>query len=311
MKLKKYLTKKNVIIFIIILLVICITALVIYLLNNTIIFKSTEDIKNDLTGIQNDISNKEENKDVIDNKLYKDDVGVSEETLYIKQNAPDKVKKSVEGTNIGLEKTTKSVLDLDYDKKLFEILRELRRKIADENNIPPFIVFTDVSLKEMSTYYPTTVENMLEISGVGVNKLEKYGEIFKETIQNYVVENNIAVPKIVKKAHSDSEKNKKISKDSTYLATYKLYQSGKTIAEIADERDLSHQTIENHLVKCYAMDLEIDLSKDLHQNFEKEIFEVIDEFGVNKLKILKENLPNEVSYFDIRYYIEKYKKIKK
>ena len=209
------------------------------------------------------------------------------------------------------EKTTKSVLDLDYDKKLFEILRELRRKIADENNIPPFIVFTDVSLKEMSTYYPTTVENMLEISGVGVNKLEKYGEIFKETIQNYVVENNIAVPKIVKKAHSDSEKNKKISKDSTYLATYKLYQSGKTIAEIADERDLSHQTIENHLVKCYAMDLEIDLSKDLHQNFEKEIFEVIDEFGVNKLKILKENLPNEVSYFDIRYYIEKYKKIKK
>lgn len=108
MKLKKYLTKKNVIIFIIILLVICITALVIYLLNNTIIFKSTEDIKNDLTGIQNDISNKEENKDVIDNKLYKDDVGVSEETLYIKQNAPDKVKKSVEGTNIGLEKTTKS-----------------------------------------------------------------------------------------------------------------------------------------------------------------------------------------------------------
>ena len=93
MKLKKYLTKKNVIIFIIILLVICITALVIYLLNNTIIFKSTEDIKNDLTGIQNDISNKEENKDVIDNKLYKDDVGVSEETIYIKQNARDKVKK--------------------------------------------------------------------------------------------------------------------------------------------------------------------------------------------------------------------------
>lgn len=108
MKLKKYLTKKNIIIFIIAIVIICITSLVIYLLNNTIIFKSKENIKEELLGLQNDIVNKEDDEKIIDNKLYKDDVGVSEETLYIKENASNKLKESVQGTNIGLEKTIKS-----------------------------------------------------------------------------------------------------------------------------------------------------------------------------------------------------------
>ena len=74
-------------------------------------------------------------------------------------------------------------LQLDYDTTLFEILKELRLKIAQSNNIPPFIVFADISLKEMSTYYPTNVENMLKITGVGASKLEKYGEIFMRLLK--------------------------------------------------------------------------------------------------------------------------------
>ena len=66
-------------------------------------------------------------------------------------------------------------------------------EIAQLNNIPPFIVFTDVSLKEMSTYFPINVENMLKITGVGVSKLEKYGKIFIDTISKYVEENNIKI----------------------------------------------------------------------------------------------------------------------
>lgn len=87
--------------------------------------------------------------------------------------------------------TPTSSEELNYDVNLFEILRKIRKEIAMANNIPPFIVFTDVSLKQMSTYFPTTADAMLKISGVGINKLEKYGDIFIDAINKYVLENNI------------------------------------------------------------------------------------------------------------------------
>lgn len=88
------------------------------------------------------------------------------------------------------EKLRSEINNLAYDENLFEILRTLRRKIATANKIPPFIVFTDVSLKEMSTYFPTTVDKMLQINGVGVKKLEKYGDEFMKAIEEYLKENN-------------------------------------------------------------------------------------------------------------------------
>ncbi len=195
--------------------------------------------------------------------------------------------------------------DLTFDENLFEILKTLRREIAEINKIPPFIVLTDISLKEMSTYYPISVDNMLKISGVGVNKLEKYGNIFIETIQKYVTENNI---QIIQKPDKKSPKSTTNSKENTNLVSYDLYHTGKSIDEIAKIRGLTRQTIENHLINCYELNLEINLTKDIQMQFEKNIFDAIDEFGYEKLKILKENLPNKVNYFDIRYFIAKYKK---
>ena len=107
MKIKKHLTKKNIIIFSIILTaMLLITILMVYLVSNTIIFKSDEEVKDDLLEIQDNI--KEGNNKKIDNKLYNKDVGVSGETLYIKENASDKLKESAQGTEIGFEKSTKS-----------------------------------------------------------------------------------------------------------------------------------------------------------------------------------------------------------
>ena len=80
----------------------------------------------------------------------------------------------------------------DYDTKLFEILRNLRMEISKELRMPPFIIFTDVSLKQMSAFYPTTVEEFLNIDGVGNFKLEQYGDRFLEAISKYVIENKIS-----------------------------------------------------------------------------------------------------------------------
>ncbi|MDC4241092.1 DNA helicase RecQ [Clostridium tertium] len=76
---------------------------------------------------------------------------------------------------------------------LFEILRELRFNIANEEGVPPYIIFGDNTLREMSTKYPLNLEELMNISGVGEVKLNKYGEIFINTIKDYVDENNIKI----------------------------------------------------------------------------------------------------------------------
>lgn len=201
--------------------------------------------------------------------------------------------------------------DLAFDENLFELLKSLRREIAEINKIPPFIVFADVSLKEMSTYYPVSVDNMLKISGVGMNKLEKYGNLFMETIQKYVTENHILIPsKIEKTTSRNNSKTAKSAKENTNLVSYELYKQEKSIDTISKMRGLTRQTIETHLINCYELDLDIDLAKDIQIKFEQEIYHAIDEFGFQKLKILKENLPSSVTYFDIRYFVAKYKKEK-
>ncbi|MEX0920208.1 MAG: RecQ family ATP-dependent DNA helicase [Candidatus Pacearchaeota archaeon] len=77
---------------------------------------------------------------------------------------------------------------LDYDKKLFIKLKILRRKIADERKVPPYIIFSDVSLQEMAFCLPKNSEEFLEIKGVGQQKLEDFGGLFLKEIRNYLGE---------------------------------------------------------------------------------------------------------------------------
>lgn len=212
--------------------------------------------------------------------------------------------------------TSKTSEELDYDENLFNVLRDLRMQIARENNIAPFIVFSDASLKQMAHNFPLDAESMLNISGVGLNKFDRYGNNFINVISKYVKENNISIPE---KNNSSEEllnidikkSNNKLpsqKKEDTRITTYNLYKSGKSINEIAIERNLTKNTIENHLIACYELGMDIDIEKDIHTEFENNIVNVIHELGTEKLRPLKDALPDKVSYLDIRYYIAKINK---
>lgn len=192
---------------------------------------------------------------------------------------------------------------LPFDVKLFEILRELRMEVAVKNNVPPFIIFADVSLKQMSTYYPTDVDSMLKISGVGTFKLEKYGDVFIDAIRDYVTEHEIKKSYILEKPKNNTTSTPKID---TKLVSYELYtKDGKTIKEISEVRELTERTVEQHLLDCYENGMEINLEKEVNTNFENEIYTAINKCTSGKLREIKDMLPNEVSYFDIKYYIIK------
>ncbi|HEY9840299.1 MAG TPA: HRDC domain-containing protein, partial [Candidatus Obscuribacterales bacterium] len=75
--------------------------------------------------------------------------------------------------------------EIEYDKTLFERLRALRKQLADEANVPPYVVFSDASLAEMASAMPQSKDALLNIHGVGSHKLERYGAVFLEEIKAF------------------------------------------------------------------------------------------------------------------------------
>lgn len=182
----------------------------------------------------------------------------------------------------------------NYNMELFNILKNCRKELAIKENIPPFVIFSDSTLISMCKKTPVTEEQMMNISGVGRYKYDKYGEIFINLIKHYLTSN--VLPK--------SERNKKIKED-TKLVSYDLYKKGTSIEEIANIRGLTKQTIENHLLKCFEDGLDINLEKYVNTEFEVAIKDAIKKLGTKKLRPIKDILPSQVSYFDINYYIIK------
>jgi len=81
-----------------------------------------------------------------------------------------------------------------HDEELYEKLKELQREVARKKNLPPYVIFQESSLEDMATKYPTTMDEMENISGVGKNKALKFGQPFIELIAEYVEENDIERP---------------------------------------------------------------------------------------------------------------------
>jgi ATP-dependent DNA helicase RecQ len=74
---------------------------------------------------------------------------------------------------------------LEYDEGLFQSLRALRKRLADEQRVPPYVIFSDATLVEMAAFHPTEPEALLRINGVGAQKLGRYGSAFLEAIREY------------------------------------------------------------------------------------------------------------------------------
>lgn len=81
-----------------------------------------------------------------------------------------------------------------FDKNLFALLKDLRKTISNAENLPPYVIFQDPSLEDMCIQYPTNMEEMTHITGVGAGKAQKYGKPFIELIKNYVEDNEIERP---------------------------------------------------------------------------------------------------------------------
>ncbi|ADU29021.1 DNA helicase RecQ [Evansella cellulosilytica] len=206
-------------------------------------------------------------------------------------------------------KVEKQPKKISTSHPLFEELRQLRGDLAKEANVPPYIVFSDKSLNEMCTYLPMSVEDMLEIKGVGEQKFERYGEIFLSAIKSYVENNpeakNDSAPKL-----SPPLENRRITQHNvdlngakvpSHLLSIQLFQEGKTIEDIAEQRGITTVTVENHLLRGATSGEKISFDHLISDETKQLIVDKIEEVGLaHGIKPIKEALPEHISYFAIK-----------
>lgn len=190
------------------------------------------------------------------------------------------------------------------DDSLFELLRAVRKKIADRERVPPYVVFADSTLKEMSEFRPADRQALRLIKGVGETKLARHGDEFLRVIGQYVAEHgagreNGAGPAADGVAKGDDT--------PSHVVTLNLFTAGRSLQEIAALRKLKPVTVQDHLVRCSQEGHAIDWAPILPAQHEALIFAKIEELGADKLKPLKDALPDEIDYAAIKAAICKHK----
>jgi ATP-dependent DNA helicase RecQ len=169
--------------------------------------------------------------------------------------AVDEEEESIERTN-GTAKA--------YDEKLFEILKTLRKKIAKEKNLPPYVIFQDPSLEEMATTYPISKEELAQVNGVGMGKVNKFGKEFINVIQTYVDENDIETAKDVVVKSS-------VNKSKIKIFIIQQIDRKVDLEEIADSKNISFDEMLTEIENiCYSgtrlnIDYYLDQVLDKHK----------------------------------------------
>ncbi|MDR2656124.1 MAG: DNA helicase RecQ [Oscillospiraceae bacterium] len=188
----------------------------------------------------------------------------------------------------------------DYDRKLFKLLREKRREIASAQGLPPYIIFSDVSLRDMCIAFPRDRDSFLGVHGVGQKKYSLYGEDFIAIIQDYAAKNDIKPRSSSARRRDAVPERLPGAKTDTRQQSYDLYAAGMTVENIAKYRKLTVATVENHLMECKLKGLEV--REFIQEDYKDRIFELI-KSGVTLASKIKEALPGEVKYVTINYYL--------
>lgn len=176
---------------------------------------------------------------------------------------------------------------------LFQRLRSLRKQLADEQSVPPYVVFADSTLKLMAQLQPQSLTEFAKLSGVGSHKLAQYGNRFVAEIQAYCGEQGLSV-------QTDATTPSTAFPSDTQLLTLQLHREGLSIEEIAQKRGLSINTINSHLIELIEMNQPVDLNQLVLPVRQQLIMKAIQAVGTASLKNIYEYLGQSYTYDEIR-----------
>jgi ATP-dependent DNA helicase RecQ len=200
-----------------------------------------------------------------------------------------------------------TVLDADA-RELFERLRYTRYQLAEEMNIPPYMIFPDSTLRAMAVRRPDTRERFGALSGVGATKLEQFSGPFLREIAAWLDERNLpawpegdAPSPPARERRERRERGVEGRNTPTWRVTLELYHSGLSVEEIAGQRGLASSTIAGHLSDAIEAGEDVDVRALVPAEHARRIEEALARLGEGALTPVKEALGEDVSYNEIRF----------
>lgn len=185
--------------------------------------------------------------------------------------------------------------------ELYATLKRWRNMICSETGQPIYMVANQATLQEISDYLPLNKKDLMQISGFGKAKVEKYGDEILETVESFCSRHNLETNMAAKQANPKRERKSKSTelKTDTKTVSFNLYKEGKDIAAIAKERNLTSGTIEGHLAWFIGND-EIDISELVSKEKQKQIMNAVAVHGTENHKTLLDTIPGDISYGELR-----------
>ncbi|MGH7953548.1 MAG: HRDC domain-containing protein [Limisphaerales bacterium] len=199
--------------------------------------------------------------------------------------------------------------EIACDEVLFEKLRALRKQLADERAVPPYIIFSDVSLRQMARFYPANDNEFSRISGVGDKKLREFGESFLREIASHLQSN----PRQIfaddfgssgigfQPVHAGKMPVPQRSRlTDTIRETLHFFRQGKTVSEIARIRGVKDGTIYGHLEEAFLAGEIIDVNALVSAAAQREIIAAFQKHGFGNLGGVVETLGGKYGYGECR-----------
>jgi ATP-dependent DNA helicase RecQ len=193
--------------------------------------------------------------------------------------------------DIALTQTSEKAAEAEV---LMQRLRSLRKQIADQQSVPPYIIFPDSTLKLMAQVQPKTMTEFGKLSGVGTHKLAQYGEKFLAQIRAYRQERGFLDPP------ADNFIPFNSLPSDTEIFTFQLHKQGLSVAEIAQKRNIRTTTIIRHLADLIEKNQPVDLNHLVPLERQQKIWQVLEVLGDISLTAIREQLGESYTYDEIR-----------
>lgn len=197
------------------------------------------------------------------------------------------------------EKVKSKFSEIECDTGFFHYLRDLRKETADLEGVPPYVVFSDRSLRAMAAYHPADQATFLNIPGVGQNKFEKYGQRFLLEIKGYLELHPDIKAQTPAKAKATRPRVKQGISD-TLRETQELLANGLTLEAVAKERGLGLTTIENHIAKLILEGEKVDWQQWVTTDQLDLGRALFHEYGHSALKPIFEGSQGKLTYGQAR-----------
>lgn len=191
-----------------------------------------------------------------------------------------------------------------HDELLFAHLRQLRKTLADERDVPAYVIFSDVALRQMAQDYPTNEQEFLRISGVGTRKLEEFGGAFLAAITEYLENNprqSFSNTSTVPSPRTPAPGKQKPLNETT-RETLRLFQRGFSVEHIATQRGLVVGTIYGHLEQALQAKEPVDINRLLTTEQQTHIASAFAQTGFGNLTGAKELLGDLYDYGQLRLF---------